>query len=91
MARFRLTADLAYRRLVVSLVESTSVTENAREPRIGVLVVAYNAVTTLASVLDRIPQDFRERIDEIFVCDDASQDATHLVPWVTSRRCRTCR
>jgi len=64
---------------VVSLVESTSVTENAREPRIGVLVVAYNAVTTLASVLDRIPQDFRERIAEIFVCDDASHDATHLV------------
>ena len=54
-------------------------TENAREPRIGVLVVAYNAVTTLASVLDRIPQDFRERIAEIFVCDDASHDATHLV------------
>ena len=44
MARFRLTADLAYRRPVVSLVESTSVTENAREPRIGILVVAYNAV-----------------------------------------------
>ena len=42
-------------------------------------MVAYNAVTTLASVLDRIPQDFRGRIAEIFVCDDASRDATHLV------------
>lgn len=50
-----------------------------REPRIGVLIVAYNAVTTLASVLDRIPPDFRRRITEIFICDDASRDATHLV------------
>ncbi len=43
------------------------------------LVVAYNAVTTLAGVLDRIPKDFRGRIAEIFICDDASHDATHLV------------
>ena len=49
------------------------------EPRIGVLVVAYNAVSTLASVLDRIPPDFRSRIAEILICDDASHDATHLV------------
>jgi 2-polyprenyl-3-methyl-5-hydroxy-6-metoxy-1,4-benzoquinol methylase len=50
-----------------------------REPRIGVLVVAYNAVTTLANVLDRIPQGFRDRLAEIMICDDASRDATHLV------------
>jgi glycosyltransferase involved in cell wall biosynthesis/ubiquinone/menaquinone biosynthesis C-methylase UbiE len=50
-----------------------------RPPRIGILVVAYNAVTTLASVLDRIPADFRRQISEILVCDDASHDATHLV------------
>jgi 2-polyprenyl-3-methyl-5-hydroxy-6-metoxy-1,4-benzoquinol methylase len=50
-----------------------------REPRIGILIVAYNAVTTLASVLDRIPPDFRKRVSEIFICDDASHDATHLV------------
>ena len=50
-----------------------------REPRIGVLVVAYNAASTLASTLDRIPEDFRPRISEVFVCDDASPDRTHLV------------
>ena len=50
-----------------------------REPRIGILIVAYNAVTTLAGVLDRIPKDFRERVAEILICDDASHDATHLV------------
>ncbi|MGO9822102.1 MAG: glycosyltransferase [Solirubrobacteraceae bacterium] len=47
--------------------------------RIGILVVAYNAVATLASVLDRVPADFRPRITQIFVCDDASEDATYLV------------
>ena len=47
--------------------------------RIGILVVAYNAVSTLAQVLDRIPTDFRPRIVKILVGDDASQDATHLV------------
>jgi 2-polyprenyl-3-methyl-5-hydroxy-6-metoxy-1,4-benzoquinol methylase len=47
--------------------------------RIGILVVAYNAATTLARVLDRIPVDFRSRITKILVGDDASQDSTHLV------------
>jgi glycosyltransferase involved in cell wall biosynthesis len=50
-----------------------------RAPRIGVIVVAYNAVTTLASVLDRVPQEFRPRIERVLVCDDASDDATYLV------------
>ena len=44
--------------------------------RIGIVVVAYNAESTLVRTLDRIPQDFRERIAEIIICDDASSDAT---------------
>ena len=48
-------------------------------PRIGILVVAYNAASTLAGVLDRIPTDFRSKIHEVLVCDDASGDATYLV------------
>ncbi len=48
-------------------------------PRIGILVVAYNAESTLANVLDRVPKDFRSRISQVFVCDDASGDSTHLV------------
>jgi glycosyltransferase involved in cell wall biosynthesis len=51
----------------------------ADAPRIGILVVAYNAESTLASVLDRVPVSFRPRISEIFVCDDASPDSTYLV------------
>jgi len=47
--------------------------------RIGILVVAYNAASTLARVLDRIPRDFVPRISEVLVCDDHSQDATYLV------------
>jgi len=47
--------------------------------RVGILVVAYNAESTLARVLDRIPRDFVPRICEVLVCDDHSQDATYLV------------
>ncbi|MCC5950880.1 MAG: methyltransferase domain-containing protein [Acidimicrobiia bacterium] len=45
----------------------------------GILVVAYNAASTLQHVLSRIPADFRPRITAILVSDDASTDATYLV------------
>ena len=48
-------------------------------PRIGILVVAYNAETTLESVLSRIPTEFVSSISVILICDDASQDATFSV------------
>src|SRR3974390_397505 len=47
--------------------------------RIGVLVVAYNAATTLAKVLDRIPAEIRPDIEEVIVSDDHSDDSTYLV------------
>jgi SAM-dependent methyltransferase len=47
--------------------------------RVGILVVAYNASSTLARVLDRIPREFVPRICEVLVCDDHSQDSTYLV------------
>ena len=52
---------------------------SARRPRIGVLVVAYNAASTLERVLDRVPRDFATGIDEVIVNDDASSDSTYLV------------
>ena len=58
---------------------SPPVPEPSRFPKIGVLVVAYNAASTLAHVLDRIPKTFRPRVTQVFVCDDASQDSTYLV------------
>ena len=50
-----------------------------RYPRIGILIVAYNAAGTLANVLDRIPESFRPKIAEVLVCDDFSDDSTYLV------------
>jgi glycosyltransferase involved in cell wall biosynthesis len=47
--------------------------------KVGILVVAYNAASTLAHVLDRIPVDFRPRIHEVLVGDDHSHDSTYLV------------
>jgi glycosyltransferase involved in cell wall biosynthesis len=47
--------------------------------KIGVLVVAYNAETTLASVLDRIPAEMRARVAEVLVQDDHSTDDTFAV------------
>ena len=47
--------------------------------KIGILVVAYNAASTLAQTLDRIPVEFRSEIHEVLVGDDHSQDSTHLV------------
>lgn len=49
------------------------------KPRVGILVVAYNAASTLAGVLDRIPVEFRPEISRILVGDDYSSDATYLV------------
>ena len=48
-------------------------------PKIGILIVAYNAATTLRDVLHRIPPEIKEKTAEIFVFDDASQDATYEV------------
>src|SRR3982750_3900429 len=52
------------------------IARGSRMPRIGILVVAYNAESTLRSVLHRIPEPIVEKIDEIFVFDDASADNT---------------
>jgi glycosyltransferase involved in cell wall biosynthesis len=48
------------------------------QPRIGILVVAYNAESTLRATLDRVPVAFRERIAEVIVLDDASHDGTFV-------------
>jgi glycosyltransferase involved in cell wall biosynthesis len=52
---------------------------SAGKQRIGILVVAYNAASTLARVLDRIPDSIRPDIEEVIVSDDHSDDSTYLV------------
>ena len=47
--------------------------------RIGIFIVAYNAAATLETVLERIPDDIVDKVEEIFVFDDASADETYEV------------
>lgn len=49
------------------------------ELKVGVLIVAYNAESTLTQVLNRLPPTFCERVTRILVCDDASKDSTYQV------------
>ena len=44
--------------------------------KIGVLVVAYNAESTIETTLNRIPTDFIHKIDAILISDDNSRDLT---------------
>ena len=47
--------------------------------KVGVLVVAYNAEDTIASVLDRLPRPDAAEFAEILVLDDHSADRTLMV------------
>jgi len=50
---------------------------DCRGKRIGILIVAYNAVTTLKGVLSRITPHVWKNVEEVMIFDDASQDATY--------------
>jgi glycosyltransferase involved in cell wall biosynthesis len=45
--------------------------------RIGIFIVAYNALTTLSNVLKRITPEVWRNVEQVVVFDDASQDATY--------------
>jgi len=55
---------------------TTPALADARGKRIGILIVAYNAATTLAKVFRRIPAAVWENVEEVVVFDDASGDET---------------
>jgi 2-polyprenyl-3-methyl-5-hydroxy-6-metoxy-1,4-benzoquinol methylase len=57
--------------------QDDAVLADNRGKRIGILIVAYNALTTLEKVLKRITPNVWENVEEIAVFDDASQDATY--------------
>jgi 2-polyprenyl-3-methyl-5-hydroxy-6-metoxy-1,4-benzoquinol methylase len=44
--------------------------------RIGILIVTYNALSTLVPVLKRITPNVWRNVEEVVIFDDASQDAT---------------
>ena len=52
---------------------------DAARPRVGVLVVAYNAASTLERTLSRLPESFASSVDHVMVCDDASIDDTYEI------------
>lgn len=45
--------------------------------RIGILIVTYNALTTLPKVLKRITPEVWNNVEEVAIFDDASQDETY--------------
>lgn len=59
-----------------ALEESPERADN-RGQRIGIFIVAYNAITTLSNVLKRITPDVWCNVEQVVVFDDASSDATY--------------
>jgi glycosyltransferase involved in cell wall biosynthesis len=49
----------------------------SRNKRIGIFVIAYNAVNKLDWTLDRIPNDVWNKVEEVFLFDDCSTDNTY--------------
>ncbi len=57
--------------------EETAARADNRGKRIGIFIVAYNAITTLSKVLKRITPEVWRNVEQVVVFDDASQDATY--------------
>ncbi|MDF2378545.1 MAG: bifunctional glycosyltransferase/class I SAM-dependent methyltransferase [Verrucomicrobiales bacterium] len=57
-------------------VENELLSENHGK-KIAIFIVTYNAVTTLAEVLNRIPEVVYKNVSRILIFDDASGDATY--------------
>lgn len=48
-----------------------------KKARIGIFIIAYNAVNHLIKTISRIPSETLEQVEEIFVIDDCSRDNTY--------------
>ncbi len=60
-----------------SALEESPERASNRGKRIGIFIVAYNALTTLSKVLKRITPEVWKNVEQVVVFDDASQDATY--------------
>jgi glycosyltransferase involved in cell wall biosynthesis len=47
------------------------------KPRIGLFIIAYNAVNHLNKTIARIPKEVYDEVEEIFVVDDCSSDNSY--------------
>ncbi len=62
---------------ISSPLQNDAVLARCEGKRIGILIVTYNAVTTLTKVLKRITPNVWANVEEIAIFDDASADATY--------------
>ncbi|MCB9062370.1 MAG: glycosyltransferase family 2 protein [Halobacteriovoraceae bacterium] len=46
--------------------------------KLAIFIPAYNAAKTIPTVIDRIPQEIKNKVQEIFIVDNASDDNTYL-------------
>lgn len=60
--------------------------EYLRKARVGLLIVTYNAESTIAAVLERIPAELRPLFAEIYIIDDSSRDRTAEVALEAGKR-----
>src|SRR5262245_58357786 len=61
----------------IATLDARGLNPSRARPRVLIFVVAYNAETTLAGVLSRIPHSLAEEYQtEVLVIDDASTDHT---------------
>ena len=48
------------------------------KPKIGIFIIAYNAVNHLIKTINRVPAETYAQVEEIFVIDDCSKDDTYM-------------
>src|SRR5712671_1792400 len=59
------------------LLEDDSAIADAKGMRVGILIVTYNALSTILPVLKRITPNVWRNVEEVVIFDDASPDATY--------------
>lgn len=57
--------------------QDDTVLADSKGKRIGILIVTYNALSTIVPVLKRITPNVWRNVEEVIILDDASQDATY--------------
>src|SRR5271154_243255 len=60
-----------------TLLQDDAAIADCEGKRIGVLIVTYNAVSTIPKVLKRITPNVWDNVEEVLIFDDASPDTTY--------------
>jgi glycosyltransferase involved in cell wall biosynthesis len=72
--------------LVVDAAAADAARDVLARVKVGVFIVAFNAERFIDKVLDRIPEQLRDRFAEIYVIADSSIDGTFDVAAAAGRR-----